>query len=192
MVSKMTHDQLLDKIKTSAFNRSCYTVNQPLNHFNGLKLHCDYDDKNNNSKASSVVENATPDFQRSNNKWTEQMQRAFVENALKGNVHNILFFKMHEDDDAKIIDGLQRLTAIAKFIDNELSIFNGLLYSDFDKSDVLRPVIKRASFRVNIYTFSDWESVGRFYVEMNENITHSSDDIKKAKDWFKREHGIDL
>ncbi|MDD5373255.1 MAG: hypothetical protein PHO62_07525 [Sulfurimonas sp.] len=32
----------------------------------------------------------------------------------------------------------------------------------------------------------------RFYIDMNENITHSKADIQKAKDWFLAEHSIVL
>ena len=135
---------------------------------------------------------STPEFQRDNNKWTEAMQVAFVENVLKGNSHNILFFKMNEDDDALVIDGLQRLTALAKFIDGKLAVFGGLQYNDFKQSSVLNPIIKRASFVVKIYTFKSWNDVGAFYVEMNENITHSKEDIQKAKDWFLRVHNVVL
>ena len=45
---------------------------------------------------------------------------------------------------------------------------------------------------IRVYTFEAWEEVGKFYIDMNENITHSSQDIQKAKEWFLREKNISL
>jgi hypothetical protein len=45
---------------------------------------------------------------------------------------------------------------------------------------------------IRIYDFKNMEEAVRFYIDMNENITHSAADITKAKEWAKANLGVDL
>lgn len=141
----------------------------------------------NNEFNLAWLEKITPGFQRDNDKWTVAMKTKFIENILKGASTELFFFKMNEKDDAAVIDGLQRTTAIVEF-------FNGKI-KPFGKSiKEIEPYLEafNTKVKIRIYLFKEWEEVGKFYVDMNENITHSKNDIKKAKDWFLREKNIVL
>ena len=100
----------------------------------------------------------------------------------------ILLFQMEEEADSQIIDGLQRTTAILEFYKGKIKPF-GYSYNE------LKPYLSKFanySLMIRVYTFETWEEVGKFYIDMNENITHSKEDIQKAKDWFLNEKGINL
>jgi len=99
-----------------------------------------------------------------------------------------MLFRLEGDSDYKIIDGLQRTTAILDFLDGRFKIFDKFSFADFGET--------LGSFDskliLNMYTFENWKEIGKFYIDMNENITHSKADIQKAKDWFLAEHSIEL
>ena len=188
-------ETLIKKCRNSSFARSSYAVNIELKYFvNSMLLHTDYDNKDDGyswyDKEYNLkwLSNITPEFQRSNDKWSKSMQKRFIENLLMGAKTELLLFKMSEFEDSKIIDGLQRTTAIIDFINGDIKPFD---YSFDELKEHLRSFPSH-NLVIKIYTFDTWEEVGRFYIDMNENITHSSDDIKKAKDWFRSEHGIEL
>lgn len=133
------------------------------------------------------LERITPEFQRKNNKWNKQMKLKFIENLLKGAKTELLFFRFKELDDAQIIDGLQRTTAILDFFHGKVKPFGK------DISE-LKEYLNHfhTNLTIKIYTFDEWYEVGKFYIDMNENITHSKADIQKCKDWFLKDKGISL
>lgn len=185
--------ELIKKARASSFNRNNYSVHVDLRSFvSSMLLHTWYDKKETSEKDVSVsnkewLDRVIPDFQRANNKWNKSMKLKFVENILNGAKTELLLFRMEEDGDAQIIDGLQRTTALIDFFDGKIKPFG---YSYSELKDSLRAFPDNIS--IKIYTFSTWEEVGRFYIDMNENITHSKADIQKAKDWFLAEHNIEL
>lgn len=80
-----------------------------------------------------------PDFQRGH-VWTEEQQISYVEYLLKdGKSSRIIYFnnpswmgKPSTDyNDFVCVDGLQRLTAVIKFMNNELKVF-GNYYNEFE------------------------------------------------------------
>ncbi len=194
---KQEIDNLIAKLRKSGFNRHSYEVTIGFSHFvENLLLHTHYDDKTNTLSTvrkdviefnKTWLERITPEFQRANNKWTKAMKLKFIENILSGAKTELLFFRFDEQDDAQIIDGLQRTTAIIDFFDGKIKPFG---YSVDDLGEQLK--IFRTNLTIKIYTFSNWEEVGKFYVDMNENITHSKRDIQKAKDYFLETHNITL
>lgn len=192
-----TNDKILDLIKeceNSSFSKNNYQVNIDLNHFiKSMLLHTYYDKleiKNDECNITSKewLERVTPEFQRKNNKWTKKMKIKFIENLLKGVKTELLLFRMKEGDDAQIIDGLQRTTAILDFLDGKIKAFG---FSRKDFSNKLNSFAHH-NLIIKIYTFNTWKEVGKFYIDMNENITHSKADIQKAKDWFLNKHNIKL
>jgi hypothetical protein len=181
-------ETLIKKTRNSSFNKHNYMVNVELKRFvSNMLLHTDYDNKDGDMKNYEWLNLITPEFQRSNNKWSHSMKVKFIENLLSGVKVELMFFRMNEQDDSKIIDGLQRTTALIDFFEGRVKPF-GYSYSELEKYIGHFP----SNIAIKIYTFDTWEEVGRFYIDMNENITHSSEDIQKAKDWFLSEHGIEL
>lgn len=126
-------------------------------------------------------ENYIPIFQRDNDKWTKSMQKKFIENIVVGCSTSISLYTVSKNEFPKwlILDGLQRLTAISLFIQDELKIFNGLVYSDIKNQVSDGGVLEFKRYRFN----SEIEAV-EFYIAINENITHSKKDIQRAKDYL--------
>lgn len=189
--------EIISKARNSSFSRYGSTINIPIesiiksieNYTNSDKFATYYEEKGIKISTSfEFLNNAIPAFQRSNNKWTKTMQSKFVENLLYGVKTSILLFKIKEDTDYKIIDGLQRTTAILDFLDGKFKIFKKYSIEE------LRNCIDGfdSKLTITLYSFDTWEEVGKFYIDMNENITHSKVDIQKAKDWFLKEKNIIL
>lgn len=124
-----------------------------------------------------------PIFQRDNDKWTKPMQKKFIENIVIGCSTSISLYAISEKEFPNwlILDGLQRLTAINLFINDELKIYNGLVYSDIKEQISDGGVLEFKRYRFN----TEIEAV-EFYIAINENITHSKKDIQRAKDYLAR------
>lgn len=76
-----------------------------------------------------------PDFQRGH-VWTEAQQIAFVEHILKGGevgktvIVNVPGYRAGTYTSSAIVDGKQRLTALLRFVQNEIPVF-GLFRREF-------------------------------------------------------------
>lgn len=120
-----------------------------------------------------------PSFQRNNDKWTNKMQISYVENVLKGLNNPILIYTLQDNSKRFILDGLQRITALNLFINNELKVFEKYNYID-----ILHKIDALARINVKQYKFNTEIEAVEFYILMNENITHSKADIQRAKDYL--------
>lgn len=127
-----------------------------------------------------------PDFQRGH-VWTEMQQIAYIEFLLRGGktgrdvyLNNPEWHHKRPESDYKdyvCVDGLQRITAISKFINNAIPVF-GTLYKDFeDKLSSIHDTI-----RVHINDLPTKRDVLQWYIEMNEGGTpHSKEEIERVK-----------
>lgn len=127
-----------------------------------------------------------PDFQRGH-VWTEDQQIAYIEYILRGGKSGLSFYfnmpswrtrhGIQGYDDFVCVDGLQRTTAIRKFLDNELMVF-GQYYKDFDGK------LGRTEFPVDMY-INDLKTkadVLTWYIQMNAGGTpHSKEEIEKVQ-----------
>jgi hypothetical protein len=167
-------------IQNSAFNKQAYIVNIPVRRF--IKSLMAYvDDTIEEPTYQDILENAIPNFQRNNDKWTRDMQIKFVENVIKGFVTKIQLFELKNEgviETCKILDGFQRVTALSLFIEGEYKIFNNSISFNDVKDTFLRGLSK--TIIIEVFNFDSLNEVIDFYVEMNENITHSPEDIQKA------------
>ena len=129
-----------------------------------------------------------PDFQRGH-VWTEAQQIAYVEYLFQGGKSGLdIYFNDPEWQSGKggkdfvLVDGLQRLTAVLRFVHNEIPIF-GHFYRDFtDKMPFL------VSFRVHVNTLQTKAEVLRWYVEMNSGGTpHTQAEIDRVKAMWEAE-----
>ena len=201
MNNEIPMEDLIKSCRTSAFSMYSYNVNINFHSFIDSMLLHTWDDLNldsisqKNKKDRNTNEEfnlewlkrITPEFQRSNDKWNEQMKTKFIENILKGAKTELLFFNFNEHEDSQVIDGLQRTTAIIDFFNGKIKPFGKDINELFDHLGSFRDKIE-----IRIYTFKEWKEVGKFYIDMNENITHSKEDIQKAKDWFLNNKNIVL
>lgn len=147
----------------------------------GLLYYTEYSE----SEDLSDIFKAVPEFQRSNDKWSLEMQIGFVKNVIKGFNTVIMLYEIKENPDkhseytnCKIMDGLQRITAIHDFMKGKFKVM-GMSYQDMVDSNLMS--YTSMPIRFKIYSFRNEKEAIEFYIEMNENITHSPQDIDKAK-----------
>ena len=121
-----------------------------------------------------------PDFQRGH-VWTEEQQIAYVEFLLRGGQSGRTIYFNHPgwmgnfQGDFVCVDGLQRCTAICRFINNEIPVF-GTLYKDFEDKLHSDPDVL-----VNINDLKTREEVLQWYLEMNTMGTpHTKEELERV------------
>lgn len=133
--------------------------------------------------SATLMEAMTPQFQRENTKWSREMQISFVENVVSGFRSDILLYYISNEDAgcSYILDGLQRLTALGAFVNDQLPIF-----CDNYCSDIVANVgLMGATLTLKVYEFPDHASACHHYIAMNKNITHSPQDLESAYRFLK-------
>lgn len=126
-----------------------------------------------------------PDFQRGH-VWTEEQQSKYIEYVLRGGKSGkILYFnnpswhrrKREGYNEFVCVDGLQRITAIQRFLNNEIRAF-GQLYSEFGgTTDFVRH-----DMLVNVNDLQTKREVLQWYIEMNSGGTpHTEAEIERVK-----------
>jgi len=123
-----------------------------------------------------------PDFQRGH-VWTEAQQVAYVEYVLQGGKSGRDIYFNHPGwmgnwkGEFVLVDGLQRLTALLKFLRNEIKVF-GYLYREYD--DKMR--FSDPTLRIHVNTLKTRGAVLRWYLEMNTGGTpHTQAEIERVK-----------
>ena len=129
-----------------------------------------------------------PDFQRGN-VWTEEQQIKYVEFFLRGGRSaRVIYFNIGEwsfDKNTDIpqmvcVDGLQRLTAILRFLHNEIPVF-GHFYNEFEDNIPLDHTLK---FNINNLAYK--KDVLKWYLEMNSGGTvHSDSELERVRKMIK-------
>ena len=178
----MNNKQVLDACNNSPFRKNyasyTYHVKRLFSYESGgITLFTDYEHQ---AKGQNMVEHCTPEFQRANNKWSLEQKTKFVENTLRHYRSEIMLYRVGDLEDAMILDGLQRMTALHDFYVGLVKPFG----KTFDEILKINKGMFSASVQLRIYDFDTLADVGKFYIEMNEGITHSPEDIQKCKDWF--------
>lgn len=126
-----------------------------------------------------------PDFQRGH-VWTEIQQVAYIKFLLRGGKTGRDLYFNHPSWHTQVpeggyneyacVDGLQRLTAIQRFVKDELRVF-GNLYSEFED----RPGMNQDFMRVHINDLRTKKEVLRWYLEMNAGGTpHSKEELGRV------------
>ena len=146
-------------------------------YYNEIAMWCDYEGKDNiNSSSDLDIDKYLPPYQRGGDKWTKEMKSKFIENLLKGVSTNIVLVKVKGDNDNyQILDGQQRLKAIKDFLEGRIKLFNDTLsWSDIQKE------FSSITFGIYLIDVDTEIEACQFYIDMNENITHSKEDIEIA------------
>lgn len=131
-----------------------------------------------------------PDFQRGH-VWTEEQQIAWLEFFLKGGKSgNVVYFncpswhysvKKGTYDEYVCVDGLQRLTAICRFVNNEIKLF-GSYFREYEDPRI----VSRYTLKVNVNDLKTEKEVLQWYVDMNSGGTpHSNEEIERVKKMIK-------
>ena len=127
-----------------------------------------------------------PDFQRGH-VWTEEQQVEYVKFILRGGkTGRILYFNYPSwhlpvpdgaYDDYVCVDGLQRITALTRFVHNEIKVF-GSYFNEFTDS----PRIIEDTMRININDLKTKKEVLQWYIDMNAGGTpHTKEEIERVQ-----------
>ena len=131
----------------------------------------------------------TPDFQRGH-VWTEQQQVYFLENVLRRIVdesgltirfNNPAWREVDLNGDLPeqtvCVDGLQRLTAIRKFIKGELTVF-GIKHDDLP----IRVILRDLRIVIQMYDFQNKKDLLQFYLDINSGGTaHTEVELNRVR-----------
>lgn len=181
----MNLDELGLLVRNSVFNKNYYSVDIGLKGFiRNIMRYTNYELSDNiTEKDYHKLFDAVPKFQRDNNKWTKKMKISYVENIIKGcKSQPIMLYSIGSDlTDSMILDGLQRTTAIYDFIVGNITVFGDYSYKELCDSKIVNIGV---TIPIRVYTFNNEVEVVKFYIEMNENITHSDKDIDKARKYL--------
>jgi len=125
-----------------------------------------------------------PDFQRGH-VWTQAQQIAYIEYVLRGGQSGLVLYfnkpdwqarRTTEYNDFVIVDGLQRLTAILRFVQDEIPAY-GHLYSQFEG-----PLRLFHDVRINVNCLQTRAEVLQWYLEMNAGGTpHTAEEIERVR-----------
>lgn len=183
-----------------------YEVNVPLDQ---LEKHISgYQQEND---PSLPVLNFTPDFQRGH-VWTKAQQIAYVEFFLRGGMTGRVIYLNYPNwghfnvirpgqyGEFVIVDGLQRLTALLKFVKGELPAFGHYVWrpdlaedNDFNKgklffADRVRKADANGNLKINVNNLKTRDAVLRWYLEMNSGGTpHTKTELEKVRKMIEEE-----
>ncbi|AUR84317.1 protein of unknown function DUF262 [Vibrio phage 1.054.O._10N.261.52.A1] len=176
-------EKLRSNTRASAFNRQGYRVSFEVGGFyRTLRFYSEVSTEG--VEDCDLIKSITPEFQRNNDKWSKERKIKFVENVLSGYPSEITLFTVGNDlmDDCGILDGQQRLTAIQDWFDGRFPIYGDIYYSQM--SHIRRVPFIDCRLSLVIHNFKSTKEAVRFYIDINEGITHSNEDIEKAKNYL--------
>ena len=84
----------------------------------------DYLYLNYKSDEDSVTGLSAPEYQREELIWSGKAMSRFIESILLGYPIPLIFLADREDGTLEIVDGLQRISTLSKFLNNELMLIN--------------------------------------------------------------------
>lgn len=122
-----------------------------------------------------------PDFQRAH-VWTESQQSRYVEFCLRGGTSgnqiylNAVGWNNGMAAPIMVVDGKQRLTAILRFMRNEIPAFGTLLKDYQDKLGL------RFMIRMNINDLPTHKEVIEWYLDLNDGgIAHTPEELERVR-----------
>jgi hypothetical protein len=135
-----------------------------------------------------------PDFQRGHI-WNENQQIAYVEFFLRGGITGrVIYFNdpnwMNWGLNKKgyngfvLVDGLQRITALLKFVNNKLPIFGDNYFNDFED----RLSLTDNSLLFNVNNLKTKKEVLIWYLELNSGgVVHTEKELNKVRELLEKE-----
>lgn len=131
-----------------------------------------------------------PDFQRGH-VWSDTQRVAYIEAVLRGTAPTRILFNCPgwQRNDAgggdipeytfQCVDGLQRLTAVRKFLAGEYTIFGGLSVEDLKGTPF---ALSRFRFQFCVYEFRHRAELLQFYLDLNEGGTvHAPSELDRVR-----------
>jgi hypothetical protein len=131
-----------------------------------------------------------PDFQRAH-VWTEEQQIRYVEWVLRNGksgreiLWNCPGWQRNYDGPVVLVDGLQRITAARKFMNNEIPVFGSYCAEYTDRLHMIR-----ADFIFYVNDLTTRAEVLQWYLDINSGGTaHTSNELDKVRELLKKEKG---
>jgi hypothetical protein len=143
------------------------------------------------------INKVVPEFQRDNDKWTRDMQSSYLSNIVQGcKAPPLILYTIGPRGQPKtncfILDGLQRITTMIKLFtdetlllsinDGEMTLTSGELMKDPKFVIHLRGITQS----IRIYDFDNEIQAVKHYISINENMTHSPEDITRARTYLEK------
>ena len=129
-----------------------------------------------------------PDFQRGN-VWNIDQQRGYIEFLLRGGETAKTFYFNQPgwmsdwSGDFVCVDGLQRITALLKFLDDKLTIFNDIFLHDIEDRKIM---LRRLNVKINVNNLKTRKELLQWYIDFNSGGTiHSEKEIERVKKMLK-------
>jgi len=129
-----------------------------------------------------------PEFQRAH-VWTDEQRTKYIEWILRGGksgkdiLWNCAGWMGKFTGPLYLVDGLQRITAVRKFLNNEIPVF-GTLYKDFSS----KPNMLRCGFIFYVNDLKNYTDVLKWYLAINSGGTiHTEEEIEKVKILLEKE-----
>ncbi len=123
-----------------------------------------------------------PDFQRGH-VWTLQQKIRYIEYVLEGGYSgkdiylNSANWEQGDPGVIQTIDGLQRLTAVRQFMNNDFKIYNKWRSKDFK---TLRDL--HCNFKIYVNSLASRHDVIKWYLELNSGGTpHTKEELKRVQ-----------
>ena len=125
-----------------------------------------------------------PDFQRGH-VWTEDQQIAYIEFILRGGKSGRdFYFNWNIDNNEYIcVDGLQRTTALERFVNGEIKVFDQY-FSEFDFCKRKADHNPLPEYKIRVYqnNLVSRKEILEWYVDMNAGGTpHTNNEIERVK-----------
>lgn len=168
--------EILRQSKTVRYDTKDYTIGYLVSEFNPNK-------ESSEEAYSSDKMFMIPEYQR-NSIWTPNDKSLFIESILLGLPIPFLFFCERDDGTTEIVDGVQRITTLYSFINDEmrlsklqkLSLLNGFRYSDL--SDAMQKKFKNRALRIIVL---DGDTSLSFRQDLFSRVNRSGRKISDAE-----------
>ncbi len=136
-----------------------------------------------------------PDFQRGH-VWTDGLRSAFIEHLLRGGEHGRTIVwnspsydrigdrKGDLDDTLVIVDGKQRFTAMTGFLSNQVTVFGGATFDDFDQESKKEMTTMTGLLRMFMHVHGlHWRrDLLDLYLQLNTGaVPHADSEIERVK-----------
>lgn len=156
---------------------------------------CDYSFRDFTLKIEQMIKEdnlqLNPDFQRGR-VWTEQQQIAFVEHIISGGGNGRVVYLNNPDWghfegkkgylDSVCVDGLQRITAILRFVKGEIKA-HGYYHDEYSNFRTFH------GMKININNLQSKKEVLKWYLEMNGGGTpHTEEELGRVKQLLEMEN----
>jgi hypothetical protein len=137
-----------------------------------------------------------PDFQRGH-VWTDALRTAFVEHLLRGGEHGRTIVWNSPNYNARmrgeetdlpptlvLVDGKQRFTAITRFLADEVEVFGGHRFSDFDDASKrdMRSMTGALRMAMSVHALQYRRELLELYLQMNAGaVAHDPAELDRVR-----------